>query len=461
MRIAPFDELLDLTPDAAVERWSDGRNYQLVRWFVAPAALVALVVLIQALGAGAPLRALAAALALALPVASYLLRGRPSFARRFRAILLAGVAGEILFLAGTAAEEATFSLPLFLFAPLLLVRLRLRARETLLLAGLVVAAAVGRALLGSDAELARALPGMATGAFFVNGGAAATGIWLSRRQRREFRERFVRDQGRERERRRMRGELADARAIQLAMLPAHLPAVSWAEAEASSVPASEVGGDYYDAFLIAGPLGDPLARGGLALVVGDVAGHGVASGLMLSGVRSCLYLLRDELAHPLPVIARLNEVVREFRVERLFMSLLLARLSPDGDLLLVSAGHPPALLARRAGGAVERLGAPAPPLGTQLPASFSECRARLVPGDLLLLYSDGVPETAREDGERFGDERLARALARQLDGRPAWESVAALGEELARFRGSAPQEDDVTLLALRYLGPRRGPDPAA
>jgi serine phosphatase RsbU (regulator of sigma subunit) len=452
MRIASYDELFELTPAAAVERWSDGRNYQLVRWFVAPAALVALVVLIQALQAGAPLGALAAALALALPVAAYLLRGRPAFARRFRAILLAGVAGEVLFLAGTASEEATFSLPLFLFAPLLLLRLRLRPRETLLLAGLVVAAAVGRAFLGSGAELAQALPGMVTGAFFVNGGAAAAGIWLSRRQRREFRERFVRDQGRERERRRMRGELADARAIQLAMLPAELPPVGWAEAEATSVPASEVGGDYYDVFSLAG--------GGLALAVGDVAGHGVASGLMLSGVRSCLYLLRDELAEPLPVVFRLNEVVRQFRVERMFMSLLLARLDPDGELKLVSAGHPPALVARRQGGAVERLGAPAPPLGTQLPAGFAECRARLAPGDLLLLYTDGVPETAREDGERFGDERLARAFARQLDGRPAWEAVAALGEELARFRGGARQEDDVTLFVLRYLGPRPGPDAA-
>lgn len=456
MRVASYDELFELPPQAAVERWSDGRNYHLVRWFVAPAGLVALVVLIQALGAWAPLRALAAALALALPVAAYLLRGRPGFARRFRAILLGGVAGELLFLLGIATEEATFSLPLFLFAPLLLLRLRLRPRETLLLAAAVVAAAVGRAWAGGDGELAGALPGMAAGALFVNGGAAVAGIWLSRRQRREFRERFVRDQGRERERRRMRGELADARAIQLAMLPAELPPVGWAEAEASSVPATEVGGDYYDAFL----LGGSLAGDGLALAVGDVAGHGVASGLMLSGVRSCLYLLRDELAEPLPVVARLNEVVRQFRVERMFMSLLLARLDPQGELRLVSAGHPPALIGRHRGAAVERLGAPAPPLGTQLPAGFAECRARLAPGDLLLLYTDGVPETAREDGERFGDERLARAFARQLDGRPAWEAVAALGEELARFRGSAAQEDDVTLLVVRYLGPRPGPGAA-
>ena len=114
----------------------------------------------------------------------------------------------------------------------------------------------------------------------------------------------------------MREELEDARAIQLAMLPSSAPEVGWLELQGMSLPATEVGGDYYD-FL-------KIDEDRIAVVVGDVAGHGVASGLLLSGVRAGLHLLRADLVHPHAVVERLNLLVRDSGVSRLFMSLVVA-----------------------------------------------------------------------------------------------------------------------------------------
>ena len=100
----------------------------------------------------------------------------------------------------------------------------------------------------------------------------------------------------------MREEFDTARRIQLSMLPQGPPNVSWIEVAAASLPATEVGGDYYDYFRI--------SPSQIVVVIGDVAGHGLASGLLLSGVRSCLYLLEKDLASPVEVLDRLNHMVR-------------------------------------------------------------------------------------------------------------------------------------------------------
>ena len=120
-------------------------------------------------------------------------------------------------------------------------------------------------------------------------------------------ERFVRDWRaellREREQSRMRDELNSAREMQLSMLPRHDPEMDWLDFSGVSLPASEVGGDYFEHFKV----NDSV----LAVVIGDVAGHGMASGLVLSGVRSGLYLLRENLTSPVEVLERLNRLVRE------------------------------------------------------------------------------------------------------------------------------------------------------
>ncbi len=143
--------------------------------------------------------------------------------------------------------------------------------------------------------------------------------------------------------------------------------MGWLDLQGMSLPATEVGGDYYD-FLIVDP-------NRVAVVVGDVAGHGVASGLLLSGVRAGLHLLRADLADPRAVVERLNLLVRDSGVSRLFMSLVVALFDrTTGKVEVVTAGHPPAMRFRAASGQVTVLEASSPPLGTRLPPGFPAAR---------------------------------------------------------------------------------------
>jgi sigma-B regulation protein RsbU (phosphoserine phosphatase) len=243
----------------------------------------------------------------------------------------------------------------------------------------------------------------------------------------------------------MRDEIADARKIQLSMLPLAAPDVPWLELSSVSLPANEVGGDYYDYV--------PLDGGSLALVVGDVAGHGVASGLVLSGVRSGLYLLRDELGSPAAAVGKLNRMVRDSARWRMYVTLLVAVLDPEARLLrAVSAGHPPLLCWSRRRREVVELGAGAAPLGTGLPPSFQEVELPLEEGDVVVLYSDGLTETRNLAGDVYGIDRLGRELANLAELPTALKIRDGLLHALSRFKGDAQQTDDLTLLVGRVRG---------
>jgi sigma-B regulation protein RsbU (phosphoserine phosphatase) len=222
----------------------------------------------------------------------------------------------------------------------------------------------------------------------------------------------------------------------------------------------EVGGDYYDFF--------ELAPAGLVVVSGDVAGHGVASGIVLAGLRSGLTLLAEELADPLSVMGKLHRMVQRTSRRRMLVTLALLHLDPERSTATVtSAGHPPVLHLRASDGAVEELAASSLPLGTQLPAAFGQRVAAFAPGDVFLLYSDGVYELLGEGGESYGLERLKAVLAaaRGTAAAPPSGAVApgsapsscatateirdTLLEDLWAFKGDAPQADDITFVVLR------------
>jgi sigma-B regulation protein RsbU (phosphoserine phosphatase) len=244
----------------------------------------------------------------------------------------------------------------------------------------------------------------------------------------------------ERERTRVREELALARDVQLSMLPEAVPALPWLDVAAACLPAAEVGGDYYDFF--PGRDGESLA-----VAVGDVAGHGLASGLVLAAVRSGLTLLMDTPEPPQTALPRLDRLVRQGR-RRMLVTLALLRLDRrEGRVTVTTAGHPPVLV-RRAGGAVEELGTPAPPLGTRLAHAPRPLTAPFAPGDCFVLFTDGLTEAPDAEGRQYGQERLvARLLAHPVEGTAA-ELCADVLADLYRHRGEAPQEDDLTLVAL-------------
>jgi serine phosphatase RsbU (regulator of sigma subunit) len=263
---------------------------------------------------------------------------------------------------------------------------------------------------------------------------------LSYSARRGFLRTFVEDQRRAREEVRMRGELALAREVQLSMLPLAPPRLDWVDLAGISIPATEVGGDYYDYFV--------LDDHSIAVVSGDVAGHGMASGIVLAAVRAGLTLLRESLRDAPMVLARLDRLILETSSRRTLVSaaiLLLDRASMR--LTIASAGHPPLLIRRN--GQVDLVELHSPPLGVRLPHGRpAHQELPLAAGDALVLYSDGVYETRTAAGEPYGFERLA-ALVRDNGDTTAAELRDAITRDLERFRGTTEQADDVTVVVAR------------
>ncbi len=237
---------------------------------------------------------------------------------------------------------------------------------------------------------------------------------------------------------RVRDELEVARQLQRELLPAGQVALPGLAIEHDYRTANEVGGDVYD-FI-------PLPGGKVALVIGDASGHGIAAGLLMATARAVLGLAVDLDPDPLRVVELLNRRLCKTGDRRAFMSLFYGVLDPaTGRLDYLSAGHPFPLL-RRSGGEVEELGRGGLPLGLRETLALVPGTTAIGPGDLVVLYTDGLPEAVDErTGEAFGFVRLRQEVAASLSPRQAIDRLlAALEGHLA---GEAPQ-DDVSLAAV-------------
>ncbi len=237
----------------------------------------------------------------------------------------------------------------------------------------------------------------------------------------------------------MRDELHYAREVQLSMLPEAPPHLDWIDLAGLSLPATEVGGDYYDYLEL---------DEGLAIVTGDVAGHGLASGIVLAALRGGFTLLRDRLSDPAAVLQRLHELVLQTSRRRMLVTcaaILFDR--KRGRATIASAGHPPILLRRAAGGSVQRIELFAPPLGVRLPLRVESTQIDFSPGDVFVLHSDGVYEARNASGESYGLDRL-ECVVRDTDG-AAYEISDAIARDLERFRGGVAQDDDVTIVVAK------------
>ena len=251
------------------------------------------------------------------------------------------------------------------------------------------------------------------------------------------------------ERERQRVELETARGIQASILPELPEQLSGVEVAHTYLPATEVGGDFYDAMV--------LEDGRLSVAIGDVAGHGVSSGLIMSMARSALAVQVTFRPEVEDVIAALNRVVYQSARRRLLTTLCYAVLDPKRrNLSFASAGH---LYPYRVtlDGEVETLESTAYPLGVREDLAV-QCRSvDLDPGDAVFLSSDGLVEARRLGSqELFGFDRLADSLARHA-GRDAEGIRQGVLADLADFVGvgsgaaleDVPREDDLTVLVLR------------
>jgi len=243
-----------------------------------------------------------------------------------------------------------------------------------------------------------------------------------------------------RHRSRLEAEVSIARGIQESLIPSGEVATEHVQAAGRTVPASEVGGDFFD-FL-------RLRDGRLAVFAADVAGHGVGAGILGAMTKSAFRAHIEGDASPGPMLAHLNATLSQLVQKGMFITAAYLLIDAEGRTARVAtAGHPPVVRAGR-DGHVEELRTPSLALGIGKASAFQEIEVACTPGDVLLLYTDGLVETVAAGGEQFGTERLKEKLA-ELRGLPPARLCSGLIQEAAGFRGRRPAADDVTVVAVR------------
>jgi serine phosphatase RsbU (regulator of sigma subunit)/anti-sigma regulatory factor (Ser/Thr protein kinase) len=239
------------------------------------------------------------------------------------------------------------------------------------------------------------------------------------------------------ERQRLEQELRVAQLIQRTLLPRQVPAIPGWHVARHYQPAREVGGDFYD-FL-------PLPDGQVGLVIGDVTDKGVPAALVMATTRTLLRAESERLVAPSKVLERVNDVLCADIPPNMFVTCLYAILDPTtGRLRYANAGHDLPYRRLRAGAA--ELRATGMPLGLMPNMRYEEQVTVLLPGETIVLYSDGLVEAHNPAREMFGFPRLKELVAVHPGGTSL---VEYLLDQLAQFTGAGwEQEDDVTLVVV-------------
>jgi len=258
------------------------------------------------------------------------------------------------------------------------------------------------------------------------------------------------------EQERIGAELDVATKIQASMLPCIFPPFpdrDEFDIYAGMRPAKEVGGDFYDFFFI--------DENTLSVVMADVSGKGVPAALFMVITKTLLksnaqnadgsFALNGKGKSPKEVFETVNGILCENNEADMFVTAFMGYLDiPSGRFTYVNAGHNPPLLKRR-GGKYEWLKAkPCFILAGLEGIVYKQEEITLEPGDMLLLYTDGVTEAMNEDLELFSDPRLLETVNRYTDASPE-ELLPSLMKEIDVFAGNAEQADDITMLALQIV----------
>lgn len=237
-------------------------------------------------------------------------------------------------------------------------------------------------------------------------------------------------------------ELELARNLQKSLLPGDLPAGGGVEFSTLFEPSAAIGGDYFDVLR--------LAEDELAVIIADVSGHGLSSGLRMAMLKAALLILVEETREPEEILSRLDGVVRSNRERRFFVTATLGLFNlRTGELRLTNAGHPPTYRVR--GADIEEILLPSSPLGG-LGHAYVKATLTLEPGDSVVWLSDGLIEATNAADEPFGYDSVKRVLA-GVEGESAIDIRNRLLAAVDRHTAGHPLSDDRTLMVMRWAGP--------
>lgn len=246
---------------------------------------------------------------------------------------------------------------------------------------------------------------------------------------------------------RIQSELKLATDIQASLLPRIFPPFpdrSEFDLFALMEPAKEVGGDFYDFFF--------LDQRRICLIIGDVSDKGVPAALYMMVAKTLLKseALRD--ANPAQILERTNSILALDNETSMFVTVFCAILDTDtGQLDCANAGHLPPLIQKTGTGTTYHSFSPGFVLGPMPDISYRTEQITLQPGELFLLYTDGVNEAVNPSLEEYGEKRLLDCVATHPAATPE-QIIHAIRTEVQVFANGAPQSDDITMLAIRYLG---------
>jgi len=236
-------------------------------------------------------------------------------------------------------------------------------------------------------------------------------------------------------------ELRLAREIQISFLPEHCPSLPGWDIAADWHAARGVGGDFYD-FI-------PLGRDRLGLVIADVSDKGIPAALFMSLSRTLVRASATKTRSPAKALQHVNKLLMTETRSGMFVTLFYAVLNwRTGSLLYANAGHNPPILWRGTESRADILTAKGIALGVIGQISLEERQITVDPGDVLVLYTDGVTEPINEQEEEFGEERLIQAIASAAT-KACPELVKAIHAAVSDFAGDRPQFDDYTLVAVK------------
>jgi sigma-B regulation protein RsbU (phosphoserine phosphatase) len=247
------------------------------------------------------------------------------------------------------------------------------------------------------------------------------------------------------ERQRLQQSLDLAREVQQNLLPREDPEIEGLDIAGTSIYCEETGGDYYD-YLMTGENGQKK----ICVVVGDVADHGIPSALLMTTARAFLRQRTSRSGELDQVVSDVNrQLTRDVEDSGRFMTLFICEIDRSNQVIhWVNAGHDPAIIYDREGGKFEELTGNALPLGVSEMTAYQKFDKKIIPGQIIMMGTDGIWEAQSPKGEMFGKERF-KDIIRDNGARSAKDIMQAVIKAVDRFCHPLEKADDVTLVVTK------------
>ena len=247
------------------------------------------------------------------------------------------------------------------------------------------------------------------------------------------------------ERQRMQQSLDIAMEVQQNLLPGRDPEIEGLDIAGTSIYCEETGGDYYD-YLETGE----NDQNKICVVVGDVADHGIPSALLMTTARAFLRQRTSRSGELDQVVSDVNrQLTRDVEDSGRFMTLFICEIDRSNNVIhWVNAGHDPAMIYDHGSGEFEELTGNALPLGVSEMTAYQKLDRKIIPGQIIMMGTDGIWEAQSPQGDMFGKDRF-KDIIRNNAGRPAKDIVNAVIEEVDRFCLPLEKSDDVTLVITK------------